>query len=60
MGLDRAMREEEWLLTAAERRNLATRLDGRHGDGLAWSTGNDVTVLVHGVAYFAELLRSVH
>jgi hypothetical protein len=59
VGLDRAVREDEWFLTAAERGNRATRLDHRHGDGLAWSTGNDVTVLVHGVAYFGELLRSV-
>lgn len=59
MGLDRAVRQDEWFLTAAERGNPATRLDRRHGDGLAWSTGNDVTVLVHGVTYFAELLRSV-
>jgi phosphatidylserine/phosphatidylglycerophosphate/cardiolipin synthase-like enzyme len=53
------VREDEWFLTAAERGNPATRLDDRRGDGLAWSTGNDVTALVHGVAYFAELLRSV-
>ena len=53
------MREDEWFLTAAERGNPATRLDDRRGEGLAWSTGNDVTALVHGVAYFAELLRSV-
>ncbi len=59
MGLDWAVRQDEWFLTAAERGNPATRLDRRHGDGLAWSTGNDVTVLVHGVTYFAELLRSV-
>ena len=59
MGLDRTVREDEWFLTAAERGNPATRLDHRRGDGLAWSTGNDVTALVHGVPYFAELLRSV-
>jgi hypothetical protein len=53
------VREDEWFLTAAERGSPATRLDDRRGDGLAWSTGNDVTALVHGVAYFAELLRSV-
>src|SRR5690349_12072792 len=26
---------------------------------MAWSTGNDVTVLIHGMTYFGELLRSV-
>ena len=59
MGLDCLVRVDEWFLTAAERGNPATRLDGRRGDGLAWSTGNDVTVLVHGMTYFAELLRSI-
>jgi phosphatidylserine/phosphatidylglycerophosphate/cardiolipin synthase-like enzyme len=50
---------DEWFLTADERGNPATRLDCRHTDGSAWSTGNDVTVLVHGMSYFTELLRSV-
>lgn len=59
MGLDRLVRVDEWFLTSAERGNPATRLDGRRGDGMAWSTGNDVTVLVHGRTYFAELLRSI-
>jgi phosphatidylserine/phosphatidylglycerophosphate/cardiolipin synthase-like enzyme len=59
VGLDRLVRVDEWFLTSAERGNPATRLDGRRGDGMAWSTGNDVTVLVHGRTYFAELLRSI-
>jgi phosphatidylserine/phosphatidylglycerophosphate/cardiolipin synthase-like enzyme len=49
----------EWFLSASERGNPATRLDRRHDDGLAWSQGNDVSPLIHGAPYFAELLRSV-
>jgi phosphatidylserine/phosphatidylglycerophosphate/cardiolipin synthase-like enzyme len=29
------------------------------GPGPAWSTGNEVTALIHGACYFSELLRSV-
>ena len=47
----------EWFLSASERRNPATRLDRRHPDGQAWSTGNAATPLVHGATYFAELIR---
>jgi phosphatidylserine/phosphatidylglycerophosphate/cardiolipin synthase-like enzyme len=49
----------EWFLSTEGRGNPATDLDSRHADGLAWSAGNDVTPLVHGKSYFAELLRSV-
>jgi phosphatidylserine/phosphatidylglycerophosphate/cardiolipin synthase-like enzyme len=52
-------RIDEWFLTADERGNPATRLDSRHGDGLAWSTGNEVMPLVHGARYYAELLARV-
>ena len=45
----------DWLLTAQERGNPATRLDARHPDGEAWSGGNLVRPLVHGATYFAEL-----
>lgn len=48
-----------WFLSAAERGNGSTTLDSRHGDGLAWSGGNDVTPLVHGATYFGELFRCV-
>src|ERR1039457_5751908 len=48
-----------WLLTARERGNPATRLDDRHAGGEAWSTGNEVRPLVHGAAYFAELVAEV-
>ena len=47
----------DWFLTAAERRNEATGLDRRHPDGAAWTSGNEVTPLVHGKVYFAELTR---
>jgi phosphatidylserine/phosphatidylglycerophosphate/cardiolipin synthase-like enzyme len=50
---------DEWFLTAAERGNTATRLDSRHPDGAAWTTGNHVRPLLHGTAYFSELLTAV-
>ena len=49
------MRVDDWFLTAAERGNPATRLDSRHPDGTAWTTGNEVRPLIHGKPYFAEL-----
>ncbi|MEO8750727.1 MAG: phospholipase D family protein [Allobranchiibius sp.] len=49
----------EWFLSAQGRGNDATELDRRHGDGLAWSSGNEVRPLVHGGSYFPELLRCV-
>ena len=36
----------DWFLTAAERGNPATRLDSRHPDGAAWTTGNEVRPLI--------------
>ncbi|MCW2937581.1 MAG: phosphatidylserine/phosphatidylglycerophosphate/cardiolipinsynthase-like protein [Actinomycetia bacterium] len=51
---------EAWLLTTRERGNPATSLDDRHPDKAAWSKGNEVRPLVHGAAYFAELLTSVN
>src|SRR5437764_14925467 len=50
---------DEWFLTAAQRGNTATRLDSRHRDGTAWTTGNQVRPLLHGAAYFTELLAGV-
>ncbi|MFP1625568.1 phospholipase D family protein [Streptomyces sp. 5K101] len=49
----------DWLLTARERDNPATRLDRRRPGGMAWSVGNEVRPLVHGATYFAELLAAV-
>jgi phosphatidylserine/phosphatidylglycerophosphate/cardiolipin synthase-like enzyme len=48
-----------WLLAADERGNAATRLDSRHRDGTAWTTGNQVRPLLHGATYFAELLAGI-
>jgi hypothetical protein len=53
------MRIDGWFLTAGERGNAATRLDVRRGDGTAWSGGNEVRPLIHGVAHLAELLARV-
>ncbi|WP_418960655.1 phospholipase D family protein [Streptomyces tritici] len=53
------MKHSDWMLTVRERGNDATRLDRRHADGAPWTTGNDVRPLVHGAAYFAELLRAI-
>ncbi len=50
---------DEWFITADERGNPATRLDSRHLDGTAWTTGNRARVLVDGAAYFAELLAGI-
>ncbi|GAA3399216.1 phospholipase D family protein [Streptomyces roseoviridis] len=53
------MQYSDWMLTVSERGNRFTRLDRRHADGAAWTRGNDVRPLVHGAAYFAELLGAV-
>ena len=42
----------DWFLSASGRGNDATELDRRRDDGLAWSTGNSVTPLIHGQAYW--------
>ncbi|GAA1504180.1 phospholipase D-like domain-containing protein [Streptomyces albidochromogenes] len=53
------MERTDWLLTAGERGNSATRLDSRRPDRVAWSDGNDARPLVHGATYFAELLAGI-
>src|ERR1035438_2337745 len=53
------MNLSDWFLTAEERGNTATGLDGRHRLGQAWPTGNEVRPLVHGASYFSELLVSI-
>ena len=50
---------DEWYLRARERGNTATRLDTRHPDGRAWTEGNLVRPLVHGVTYFRVLAERV-
>jgi phosphatidylserine/phosphatidylglycerophosphate/cardiolipin synthase-like enzyme len=53
-------RPSEWLLSRAERDNPFSDLD-RHSaaPNEAWTTGNQVRPLVHGRAYFAELLAAI-
>lgn len=53
------MAATDWFLSAGERGNPATVLDSRHHDGAAWTSGNDVTPLVHGASYFADLLHTL-
>ncbi|HEY3479735.1 MAG TPA: phospholipase, partial [Streptomyces sp.] len=53
------MELSDWLLTPAERGNQATQVDRRHLAGAAWSTGNEVTPLVHGAVYFGRLLTAI-
>lgn len=53
------MGSTDWLLNADERGNPATRIDRRHRDGAAWTTGNEVVPLVHGSSYFPELVARV-
>ncbi|MGW6918904.1 phospholipase D family protein [Kitasatospora sp. NPDC054939] len=53
------MRYDDWFLASGQRGNPAARLDRRHPDGAAWSTGNLARPLVHGSVYFAELLAAV-
>ncbi|MBB5868299.1 phosphatidylserine/phosphatidylglycerophosphate/cardiolipin synthase-like enzyme [Allocatelliglobosispora scoriae] len=48
-----------WFLTKSERGNAATTIDSRNPDGLAWTEGNRVRALVHGSAYFRELLTAI-
>jgi len=48
-----------WFLAASERDNAATQLDRRHRDGVAWTEGNHVEVLVDGTAYFPRVLDAV-
>ncbi|MEP6625846.1 MAG: phospholipase D family protein, partial [Acidimicrobiia bacterium] len=48
----------DWFLTPAERGNSATRIDDAH-PGRAWSSGNDVEVLIDGREYFAALYRAL-
>ncbi len=47
------------MLSPDERGNPDTGIDRRHVDGAAWSTGNAVTQLIHGRAYFDALHAAV-
>lgn len=48
-----------WFLSPGERGNPDTVLDTRHSGGGSWTRGNRVKPLVHGAAYFNELLTAV-
>src|SRR5665213_1370036 len=54
-----AVQHDDWFLTAGQRENPNTRLDSRRGTADAWSEGNLVTPLVHGVSYFDTLLGCI-
>lgn len=47
----------DWFLSPEQRGNPATGIDRRHAEGLAWTSGNLVTPLIHGKRYFARLLE---
>jgi phosphatidylserine/phosphatidylglycerophosphate/cardiolipin synthase-like enzyme len=49
------VRVEDWFLTSGERGNDATEIDRRRGDDRAWTSANDVHVLLHGREYFRRL-----
>jgi phosphatidylserine/phosphatidylglycerophosphate/cardiolipin synthase-like enzyme len=53
------LRLDAWFLTPEERGNTATEIDGRRGDGTAWTEGNRVEVLVDGAAYFSRLYTTL-
>jgi phosphatidylserine/phosphatidylglycerophosphate/cardiolipin synthase-like enzyme len=48
---------EDWFLSRGERGNPDTSIDRGRAD--AWTTGNDVTVLVDGAQYFPCLLEDI-
>jgi hypothetical protein len=62
-GTVRSVTEADWFLTRDERGNPSTSIDRGGDPGLAWTTGNAVTPLLHGRSYFsrlAEELRTEH
>ena len=48
-----------WFLSPDDRGNPATEIDRRRGGGVAYTVGNDVTVLVHGRSYYRRLLATL-
>jgi phosphatidylserine/phosphatidylglycerophosphate/cardiolipin synthase-like enzyme len=52
------MSRDDWFLNAAERGNPYTGIDARH-DGVPWTEGNGVELLVDGVEYFDALHRTI-
>jgi phosphatidylserine/phosphatidylglycerophosphate/cardiolipin synthase-like enzyme len=49
------MRLAAWFLTPDERGNPATEIDRRRHDGVAFTEGNEVRVLIHGAEYYSRL-----
>jgi hypothetical protein len=49
------MTPDAWFLSPDERGNPATEIDRRRHDGLAYTDGNEVRVLIHGAEYFSRL-----
>jgi phosphatidylserine/phosphatidylglycerophosphate/cardiolipin synthase-like enzyme len=45
-----------WFLSAEQRGNPDTLIDRRYSGGLSWSEGNGLHALVHGAAYFGQLV----
>jgi phosphatidylserine/phosphatidylglycerophosphate/cardiolipin synthase-like enzyme len=50
---------DRWFLTPGERGNPDTRIDARRGNGLAYTRGNRVNVLIDGATYFRRLLAEL-
>ena len=48
-----------WFLGPEDRGNPATEIDRRRADGLAYTVGNRVELLVHGRPYFKHLHRAL-
>ena len=46
---------DDWFLSAAERGNVSTTVDEGLEPGTAWTVGNSVEPLIHGVTYFSRL-----
>jgi phosphatidylserine/phosphatidylglycerophosphate/cardiolipin synthase-like enzyme len=49
---------ESWFLTPGERGNADTRIDVCRADGVGFTRGNSVDVLIDGATYFQRLLAS--
>jgi phosphatidylserine/phosphatidylglycerophosphate/cardiolipin synthase-like enzyme len=52
-------RNDDWLLTADERRNPMTEIDSHHSGVAPWTEGNQVAVLIDGLSYFARLAEAM-
>ncbi|MGH2596415.1 MAG: phospholipase D-like domain-containing protein [Actinomycetota bacterium] len=50
---------ERWFLSPEDRGNPGSQIDGRRGNGLGYTVGNHVDLLVHGRSYFEHLHRAL-